>query len=272
MARSPALTNPVAMRKMDDYLKSKSDKSKVEELKRFGEKKEFRMTAVRKLRESFPKEFGKILKAENEEDIANDNWTEKLRKLCSAGHHSACEPPNNPPPGGPGTSPLERCFTALGWVCFDVIAVVTGLLGLSGVVKLVKAKFVGKYTFDKLIDVLNVDTLLGRIKKLIDTDGKHFLRELFAFIAEGGGFFVAIMDIFIKALVNTTYFERIKIIIVFCAQIVAWTASGGLALLANIALVSSAIYDLVGHLKQAYDGLMEYHNSRTDPRGLRRSN
>ena len=189
--------------------KSKRDKSKVDELKRYGERKEFRKTAVRKLRKSFPKEFGKILKVENEEDITNDTWPEELRRLCSANHHStsysACGPPNDtftplpdagPPP--PDTSLLERCFTALGWVCFDVIAVVTGLLGLSGVVKLVKAKFVGKYTFDKLIDVLNVDTLLGRIKKLIDTDGKHFLRELFAFIAEGGGFFVAIMDIFIK--------------------------------------------------------------------------
>ena len=251
--------------------KSKRDKSKVEELKRYGERKEFRKTAVRKLRESFPKEFGKILKAENEEDIANDTWTEELKRLCSANYHStsysACGPL-----GPRDTSPLERCFTALGWVCFDVIAVVTGLLGLSGVVKLVKAKFTGKYTFDKLIEVLSVDTLLGRIKKLIDTGGKHFLRELFSFIAEGGGFFVAIMDIFINALVGTTYFERMKIIIVFGAQIVAWTASGGLALLANITLVSSAIYDLVTHLKQAYDGLMEYHYSRTDPHGLRKRN
>ena len=259
------MAHTAAKRKMDDYWKAEKDKKKLEELKRLGESKDYLSEGIVEAKKFVSPEIGKILE-ENKGEIVKNNWPEQLQRMCSA-HRSLCD--NKPPPSKPsnksgvGISSLEKFYKALWDISWDIFTLVMGIIGLKGALTLSKDAFMKALQYKRLEPILKMDNLLVRLKTL-QKNPENFFRELATFITEYKGYkdsFSAIIDAIFDA-TTADFWQTLKAVVLFFAQIIVWFKSGGLALVASIVLNAAAIYDLITHIGDAVSALEKYYKEK----------
>ena len=247
-----------AMHEMTKYLKAENDKKNFEKLKQLGESKENLSKGITEAKKYVHKDIAKILD-ENKSDIEKNTYSEKIKKMNPAVLHRS-KPPVTKPSADKKEAALDKFLEAFKNVCWDILTLVMGLLGLGSAVTISKKAFLSALQTKSLKPMLKLDNLLVRLQSMAKNP-TTFFKELTTFVTEWRGFQSAFSDIlsaFFDA-VTSDFWQTLKVVVLFFAQIIVWTTTGGAALVASIVLNAAAIGDLIAHIGDAATTLAAYN-------------